>query len=81
MHGATIKIVSAQQAKLSNNCKYTRLKLLLLKYTTKCVLQRQRYHRWIYGKARRWVIFGGGTYNNVRKWDHISLSNGDTAIK
>jgi len=28
MHGATIKAVSAQQAKLSNNYKNTRLKLL-----------------------------------------------------
>ena len=28
MHGATIKTVSAQQAKLSNNYKNTRLKLL-----------------------------------------------------
>jgi len=28
MHGATIKIVSDQQAKLSNNYKNTRLKLL-----------------------------------------------------
>jgi len=28
MHGATIKMVSAQQAKLTSNCKNTRLKLL-----------------------------------------------------
>ena len=28
MHGAMIKIISAQQAKRSNNCKNTRLKLL-----------------------------------------------------
>ena len=28
MHGATIKIVSAQQAKLNNNHKNTKLKLL-----------------------------------------------------
>jgi hypothetical protein len=28
MHGATIKMVNAQQAKLNNNCKNTKLKLL-----------------------------------------------------
>jgi len=28
MHGATLKTVSAQQAKLSNNCTNSRLKLL-----------------------------------------------------